>query len=258
MKVRSKIIGILFFAALLLGIFYVSLFSNNESDSRIVRIELTGNNHLSKENYLKFAKLDKISDYKFLSLPVIKDRLEKHPYISKADVKFSSKDVVTVTVHEKVFQAVILSNNDNCLITEKFDVLPLLSFTKNIELPLIANPKLTEKIKFFSKWDDSEMKTAFRIIDAAKLADPDLFENISEIDMRDGKDIVLTMSDLECPVVFGRGNEVRKIVYFDSIWGKLQNNKTAMATLNYVDLRFEKLIYIGMNESEPVEQENQG
>lgn len=258
MKVRGKILSTLLFTALLLGVFYISMFSDNEVENKITNIELNGNNHLSKENYIKFAKLDKISDYKFLSLPVIKDRLEKHPYISEADVKFSSKDVVTIEVQEKVFQAVILSNGSNYLITKDYDVLPLIDFTKNIELPLIANPKISEKIKIFSKWNNEEVKTAFRIIDAAKLTNLDLFANISEIDLRDGKEIVISMTDLECPVVFGRGSEVQKIVYFDSIWSRLQENKAALTNLNYVDLRFEKLIFLGMHESEPVEQENQG
>jgi len=258
MKSKGKITGILFFTALLLSVLYISLFSDTEAGNKVLSIELTGNNHLSIENYIKFAKLDKISDYKYLSLPVIKDRLEKHPYISKADVKFSSKDVVTVNVHEKIFQAVILSNGENYLITENFDVLPLLPFTKNIELPLIANPKLSAKLKLFNKWNDNEIITAFKIIDAAKLTNLDMFAGLSEIDMRDGKEIVISMTDLECPVVFGRGSEVQKIVYFDSIWSRLQNNKSALSNLNYVDLRFDKLIYLGMNESEPVEQENQG
>lgn len=258
MKIRSKILGVLLFTILLLGVFYLSLFSNTEAGNKVVSIELFGNNYLSRENYLKFAKLDKISEYKFLSLPVIKDRLEKHPYISRADVKFSSKDAVIINIQERIFQAVVLSNGENYIVTENFSVLPLLPFTKNIELPLIVNPRITAKIRLFSKWNDDEMRTAFRIIDAAKLTDLEMFQSISEIDMRDGKDIVINMSDLECPVVFGRGGEVQKVIYFDSIWSRLRNNKFALANLNYVDLRFDKLIYIGMNESEPVEQENQG
>lgn len=266
MSIRKKgrVTGVLLFILMMLTIVYFSVFSANVQENKISVIELSGNNYLSREQYIKFSKLNNISDYKFLSLAVIKDRLEKHPYVLKADVEHKGNGEVSVEIVEKKFKALVLSGNDQYLITESFQLSPVMPLTRNIDLPVISNPLMSKKIKRFEAFRTPETITAFKIIDAALLVNNDLYGAISEINLRNGHDIILTLSGCDFPIVFGRREEARKIVYLNSIWSKISSNKaTADQFISYIDLRFEKLIYVGMtdvnnNEKAEVEEVAEG
>jgi hypothetical protein len=60
----------------------------------------------------------------------------------------------------------------------------------------------------------------------------------------------LTFKNFDFPVILGRGDEIRKIIFLNKIWSKIQNNKSAELPINYIDLRFDNLIYIGTANAE--------
>ncbi|MGE5682203.1 MAG: cell division protein FtsQ/DivIB [Bacillota bacterium] len=247
MKSKSRLTGILIFIALVLGTVYLSLFSAKEEKKVIEKIELSGNHFLSKQEYFNFARLNKLSDYRFLDLSIIKDRLEKHPYVLKADVRFINEDKVQVNITEKTFQAVLLTESDQYLMTENFMLVPYFSFTKNLDLPVIENPLISGKIKSFDILKTEETKAAFRLIEAVKMINPEIYSELSDIDLRYGKDIVLRFRGYNFQVVFGRGEEVQKLMSFEKVWDRISKNKeSADSFINYVDLRYSKLIYIGV------------
>jgi cell division septal protein FtsQ len=87
MKAGSKIFGIFFFIALVSILFYLILLPKKIIERNINKIELSGNKFLNGNDYLKQTKLSGADNYNNIPLAVIKDRLEKHPYISRADVE---------------------------------------------------------------------------------------------------------------------------------------------------------------------------
>ncbi|MGE5401043.1 MAG: cell division protein FtsQ/DivIB [Ignavibacteriales bacterium] len=247
MKNKGRLTGILVFVALLLGVIYLSLFSNTEIKNSVEKIELSGNYFLSKQEYFNFARLNKISDYKFLTLPIIKSRLEKHPYVLKADVRFKGENTVIINITEKKFEAILLNESEQYLLSDNFLVIPVLPYTKNIDLPVISNLRLDKKVRGFDILKNDDSKAAFRIIESAKLVNMNMYSNISDIDLRNGKDIILRLKGYDFQVILGRGNEAAKVVYFDRIWNKINSiNQPVNGFISYVDLRFDKLIYLGM------------
>ena len=259
MKIKSKITGFLLFILLILGVFYFSFFSVNEVKDKIEIIKLTGNNYLSQEQYFRFAKLNNPVQYKYLTLHVIKDRLEKHPYVEQADAKFIGKNLVSVSLTEKKIEAVMVYNKEQFFITDDYKLLPVFSYTKNVDLPVIANPQLKKKPKELSVLVDEDIKTAIRMIETTKIVDNSIFQSLTEINMRYGKDILLSFREFNFPIIIGRGNETAKLIHFGTIWNKINKNKeTVDSMINYVDLRFNKLIYIGTAESKPETKGNQG
>ncbi|MCX6151663.1 MAG: FtsQ-type POTRA domain-containing protein [Ignavibacteriales bacterium] len=254
MKTKGKITGILLFTALLLGVIYLSLFTDSGVKNKIELIEVTGNNLLSRDSYLKFSKLNNIYDYKFLSLNLIKERFEKHPFVEKAEVKFKGKNEVLVELTEKKFEGIILKDSIQFLITENFQLIPIVSTIKNLDIPVITNPYLGKKLISFNILKDDETKAAFKIIETAKLVSSDLYSNLSEVNLRNGKDIILSFKGFDFQVIIGRGNEVAKVFYFKEIWNKIHNKQSSELAINYVDLRFEKLIYVGTADTLDVEK----
>jgi len=259
MKTKNKLTGILIFCVLLLGTVYLSVSSEKEVKNNIEKIEIFGNHFLSKQEYFNFARLNKISDYKYLSLPIIRSRLQKHPYVSEAEVKFKDANTVVVNLTERKFEAILMNDSGQFLLTNDFIVIPVFPYTRNIDLPVVENSLPEAKARPFTELKNDDTKASFRIIEAARMVNNDLYQNISDIDLRKGKEIVLTMRGHEFQVILGRGNEVSKMVYFSKIWNRLNRvDQPVGSFINYVDLRFDKLIYLGTTNLSTEEKGDKG
>lgn len=248
---RGKIFGLFLFIILLCGVVYLVMYVNiNKQKEEIKMIEITGNYLLSENDYLSFTKLDQISAFEDLTLPVVKDRFENHPYILRADVQFEGTKTVKVHITEKQMMAVVIGNSEPYLISKSFQILPLMQGTKFMDLPIISNVKESEKIKAFSHAFGDDVKQAFKIIDAAHLTDEKIAKKLSEINLRNGGDIVLTFAGIKPPVIFGKGEEAKKMVYLDIIWDKILTEKKLLNESEYIDLRFAREVYLGSSEKQ--------
>ncbi len=243
----GKILGVIISISVVLLIFWLSLSLEDKNKPEIELIELNGNYHLDKEEYFTFAHLDNTDDYKFLTLSVIKDRLEKHPYLESVDVKLENKNKVTINLTEKDFSTVLLHNNSSYILTESFEVLPYLQQTKKVDFPLISNLEDNFEIKEFTSLADvKSLINAYKILFAIKLVNPGLYDQLSDLDMGKGKNIILTFTNFDYPVLLGQKNLVRKIVYFDSLYDIVAKYKNS-SLLEYIDLRYNKKVYLGVN-----------
>jgi cell division septal protein FtsQ len=247
---NSKIIGVLIFIALMSGVLYLTIFvKKGINKGEIKMIQITGNNLLGASDYLKFAKLDDPTKYSGLSLPVIYDRILKHPYVANADVEYDGVSEVNIEVVEKKIKAVVLSGEEPMFITDQFELLPLFGNTKFNDLPIISNLPPGEAYKPLSKLNTDEIKQAFKIIDAAKLANEGILKRLSEINLRHGGDIILTFSGIKTPVIFGKNGAAKKLVYLDIIWDDMVSGKNLVENSEYIDLRFANEIYVGKSEN---------
>lgn len=245
----GKIFGLLVLVLLLSGILYLTFFSKkNLNRGEIKMIEVTGNKLLSGEEYLKFAKLEDSSSYDELTLPVIKDRILKHPYIRRTDVENDGIGGVRVEVSEKHLKAVILSDGEPYFITEDYEVLPLLPGTKFSDLPIISNLPDSVDVKALSILKSAGIEDAFKIIDAARLTNESILKHMAEINLRKGGDIILTFSGVKLPVIFGKDGAAKKMVYLDILWDDMLSQKNIVEDSEYIDLRFSNEIYVGKSE----------
>lgn len=239
--------GSLFMLLLILAIAFLSVRVNIEEAPRITFISLSGNTHLDVEDYFKFTRLDEKEKYKYLSVNIIKDRFEKHPYVETASVKLEPDNKVYVQISEKTFEAIITQYGRNFFLSEEFELLPFMFGTHNVDYPLIRGLSRKDTIKTFSiMYDDPEIKTALKIMAATELIDKNLYANISEIVCSGEKGIELYFNNLDFPVLLGDGEVIRKMVYFGKMWayfdGKLNN-----AVVDYIDLRYDKHVFLGFD-----------
>ncbi len=243
---RGKILGTVLFVLLIsLLIFLTFMLNNKTEEKKIQMIKLSGNNLLTQSEYLHFTKLDDASSYSGLTLPVIKDRIEKHPYVAYADVQFENKNLVSIEIIEKKIKAILLDGGEPHFITDDFQVLPYYENTKYVDFPIISNLKEKDKIKSLEILKNEDTKHAFRIIEAIKLTNSNILKRLSEINLGKGGDIVLTFSGLRPSVIFGRGEEAKKMVYLEILWeGKIET-KIDLTKSDYVDLRFANDVFLG-------------
>lgn len=245
----SKIIGLLIFTVLVSGVLYVTFLTKKKvSKGEIKMFEITGNYLLEQDEYLKFAKLDNGVSFEGLTLPVIKDRIQKHPYIQRVDVEYDGIGGVRIEVKEKQLKAVVLNSGEPLFITEKFQLLPIFSNTKFSDLPLISNLSTSSELKPLIFFKNNEILESFKIIDAARLTNESMFNKLAEINLRKGGDIILTFSGVKLPIIFGKAGAAKKMVYLDIMWAEMIEGKEIVENSDYIDLRFANEIYVGKSE----------
>jgi len=241
---RVKISSIIFFIAVIGVLVIASITLDNQEQSSFEFIELDGNIHLPKDEYYRFANLVDESLFETLTPAIIKDRLEKHPYVKQVDA-IISENKLAINIKEKSFEALVMHGNQECLITEDNIKIPKLPLSEKIDYPIIYNPLYDKKLnEFESVLSNSDIVIGLKIISTLKLLNPDLYENLSEIDLGEGKEIVLRFSQFNFPIVIGRNNEIDKIMYIEQLVQSL-DNKLLMNGLDYIDLRYSGHIYLG-------------
>jgi len=255
MRKVKKISGTLFFFFLTAVIIFVSVSADAGKEQKITEIVLEGNDHLDKGDYLEFAGLKEQANYEDIKLSIIKKRLEKHPYIKKADVKFLSGSKVYVILQEKKFLSLMNSNGKEYLLSSDLEVIPILQRLKEINYPFVENPYIEKTNRFISVKKNRDITTAYKLLETAELLDHNFYKDISEIDLREGKDILIYFSSLNFPVIIGRNNEVQKLIYFNKVWEKIRD-KELNKIIDYVDLRFNERMYLKIAEGS-LEQKEQ-
>ena len=230
---------------------YFSLTLDSDSNEAINEVDILNTYHLSGDQYKTYANLN-LEDFSHINIGIVKDRLEKHPYVSKVEVKFDADKKVVARITEKEFYAILINDEKKYYLSDEFELLPLFIDTRDGNYPVILNPALEEKPKIFQFINtNDDLRTAFKMIYAMKLLNPELLDNISEIDLRKGRDIVLTLIDSEYPVVIGRNNEVTKIAYLNRIW-KFLKDENFDQVLEYIDFRYDENVYLGLSEEKGI------
>lgn len=246
MQNLSGKIASLIFVVLLGLVLYLSFGLEEKDEINISVIEINGNHHLPKNAYFEYANLQEKNDYGLLTLQLIRDRFQKHPYIKQVVVSYEGEGKVLVNITEKEFKALLLTSSQRFLMTKEMEILPVLEDSQYINFPVIQVNTDEQNISpFHLAKNNKELKTSFKILTAAKLLNPGLYDNLSEIDLRDGKNVIIYFSSVDYPVIIGRENEIKKMVVFEKLWesiGTVQANKL----LEYVDLRFSNKVYLGI------------
>ena len=250
----GTIFGAILFTAIIGGMIHVNVVTEKSNGEIFSEIILEGDKTLSANDYLIGSDLNKASEYPELTLQEIKSRITQHPYVAKAEVQADGIGRVVINVVEKNFMAVLLMKTEPCLITENFELIKLKKNSDFSKLPIISNVSLNRKSDVRGSIHCDELIRAFKIIDAVKLVNDELYNDLTEINLRYGGDVILRFSGITYPVIFGKGSEGKKVVILSSIWKELNKKDKLFKNSNYVDLRFNNEIFIG----KPVNTESNG
>ncbi len=234
-KIISNVKGFIF---LLIALIALTAIIGGSSKKKIEKIVLKNNIRLNAENYLSFAMLDDKTKYEGLTLLLIKDKLEKHPYIEKCDVLYKGKGIVEVEIFEVPFYALLMQNGKEKILTEDGELLPKIEGTKYLNLPviLVENTKNPKKMK-------KQLTDALKVLKASELYNSELYGEISSIDLTKSESVILTMSDTDYPVILDRNKILDNVLAFCNLYSSLKNKEDKSIT--YIDLRFNNHVFIG-------------
>lgn len=249
MSKLAKILSVSFLILVIGLMIYLSIGLKSGNENKIKFISLEGNFHLAKEQYMNFANLLDRTSYGNLSLQIIKDRIEKHPYVKRADVRYEGSGKVSIRITEKVFDSILIDSSSQYILTENLQLLPLLPETIKIDYPVISNAFFGNSVKVLSSMKRNlDIVTASKIISTVRLLNPELEKDFSSIDLQNGGEILLYLSSANYPIKIGRGNEIKKVIYFNNFWHYLKG-KEINIYMEYVDLRYGGHVYLGIIDS---------
>ena len=244
---RSKFFGLIVFLVLIVGFSYLMITGSKANHREVyTQIEVSENSLLPVNEYLRYVGLSDARKYDDLTLLEVKTKIEKHPYMRKAEVEFDGINTILVEVQEKEIKAVLLQKNELKLITSDLETLPLFPPTSMKDLPVISNLSSNGKNSYRSE----DLEFAFRIIDAISLSDTNVRKNLAEINLRKGGDVILTFTGLQFPVLFGKNDEIRKALLLKSLWQQLIEQENIYEKTEYLDLRYKNKVFIGKRKTE--------
>lgn len=248
-KSNSHLFGFALMLIAIAGLVYLSFALNDEdTDYTISLIEIDGNVYLSKEEYYKFANFSDPENYRELSLPIIRDRIQKHPYVKTAEVEYEGYGKVSVHIREKQFNALLLADNKNYLISDELELVPLQLYTQMANYPVIINPN--DKIDYTVNrylTNKSESLTGVKIISAVQLINPELYESISDVDLSGSDNINLRLTNYDYEIRLTKKDYIRQLSYLSEIWNRLKSN-SMQNKIEYVDLRFNQHVFVGFKQ----------
>jgi cell division protein FtsQ len=210
------------------------------------QIEVTENTLLPAKEYLRYAGLSDSTKYEDLTLLEVKTRIEKHPYLRKAEVEFDGVNTILVEVQEKVIKATLLQKNELKLLTSDLETLPLFPPAAINDLPVISNININGK----NSYSEENILFAFNIIDAISMSDTTVRKNLAEINLRKGGDVILTFTGFKFPVLFGKSDEFKKALILKNIWQDLIDEENLNGSTEYLDLRYKNKVFIGKRKTE--------
>ncbi len=144
-----------------------------------------------------------------------------------------------------------MQGNKLALVADNFEILPVYSKTFIQNLPIISRSNFSRTSKNSEIVPSEELLEAFKIIDAIKICNMDMYQKLSGLNITPGGNIILTFVNLKCPVIFGKKNIALKIVAFNELVKKNINN-SLLKNIQYIDLRYASKIYLGNNQKENI------
>ncbi len=172
-----------------------------------------------------------------LNLADINSRLAAQPFVKSATVSRDFPDAVRIAVEERTPIA-SLNNGQMYFLDDDGVLLPYLNPANRLDVPVISGVAGIDHVRVGEVASSNEIYQAIEILKLAREIDSSLFRLISEVNMGNGGDIVLTSVDGGVPIVLGRGEYGRKLVTFRTFWNNIAKAEGQSKLLS-VDMRFE-------------------
>lgn len=171
-----------------------------------------------------------------INLYGIRENLLGEPFVRSACVNRRYPDAITIRISERVPIASINLKQLRYLDDEAM-VLPYIETAVKLDLPIINGISGIESSETGTRIDSREIDEAIKILQTALAVDSSVYRFISEINMKNGDDVLLYSTEGAIPVLLGRGNYGKKLMMLQTFWNNYVRSPNANR-LRQVDLRF--------------------
>jgi cell division protein FtsQ len=206
------------------------------------QVVVAGVSILTKDDIVRLMNIPPNVPAGDIDLTALQRNIMTNSYVKQAVVKRDTPGRFSVEITERIPAAVLVSNGMH-YIDEDGVVLPYRPSAGTYDIPVISGLDSANDIHDGIRLINPDVLDALDIVRTATRVGGHLVQFISEIRLRKGHDIVLYAADSGVPVIFGKGDAVRKLVTLDAFVQRFMNNGIP-STIQYIDIRFEDQVVV--------------
>jgi cell division septal protein FtsQ len=238
------------FAAAIVIVFCVTLivYANLNDTSKVVKEFAIENASLLPDDVYRTLALKELKPEQLKNGDELQKFLLRQPYVKKCAVVYTGPNQVKVKIEEKTVVARVFTDDTKYLLTNTGDLIEEQQGTAALNLPLIWGISYANKILLQD--EKNKLSDALTILAAFDQVDQSLTKEISEIVWLKGNQPAILLRDYTAPFLVTIKSIQRQVVYLQSLLAEKQRFQNQIASAFYVDMRFEKHIFLG-NENNP-------
>jgi cell division protein FtsQ len=216
-----------------------------KSSLKINQIKIEGNRIVNTNEIIQLTQV-KIGALLYKAdLIAIQQNVLSHYYIKDAVVERNLPNSINIQIIERIPIAMV-NLSEPLYLDEDGVVLPQTALCKIFDLPMISGISEIESFVLGSTITHSDVIEALQLLAVLRTVNRPLYHQISEIQVRNGGDIVLYSAEGGVPIIFGRGELPGKLIRLEIFWNDIVRMR-GVQCLQYVDLRFQDQIIARWN-----------
>ncbi|MEX0601902.1 MAG: FtsQ-type POTRA domain-containing protein [Bacteroidota bacterium] len=228
------------------GVGLVVLANVWKSSLTVDRITVSGNRVVDTNEILQLAQVTKGVRLEDVDVREVRNNVAGHYFLKEVVVERDLPATIKITVIERTPLAMI-TGEEILYVDEEGMVLPHSISEEVFDLPLVTGLGAAS-LEAGMLIERDDFREALEILVAAKAINRELYHRVSEVRLRDGGDLLLYAAEGGIPIIFGRGNVVRKLVQLEVFWNEVVVRQGS-GRLQQIDLRFEDQIVVRWKES---------
>jgi cell division protein FtsQ len=242
-EIRPKTGGVL----VLIAIAICLVFGANawKSSLKIKQINIEGNRIVGVNEILQLTQLQMNTLLYKADLTAIQRNVMSHHYIKDAVVERNLPNSIHIQVVERVPIAIV-NRPETMYLDENGVVLPRSISHRLFDLPMISGISDNEPLALGSIIKQPDVIEALHLLASMKIVNRPMYHNISEVQVRNGGDIVAYSAEGGVPIIFGRDEMPSKLVRLETFWNNVVHTR-GTRSLQYVDLRYQDQIVARWN-----------
>ena len=209
---------------------YTLLFTNP-------KIVFTGNTIVNESEYESFLFKTNNSDVFTEDISLISEILEEHPFVAGVRVSNHFPNGVLIEISER-YPVALISNNPLLLIDNNNYVMPFRSNSFDLQLPILSNFKITDKL--YPVGEQTLSPIAINVVQFLKRIKtdyPQLYQNLSEVRLSKYNDYELILAEKPTKIVIGKSITWAKILVLKEFEKNISGRKS-LTDYAYLDLRY--------------------
>lgn len=239
--------GLWLFLPLALSVIALVVIANQWRESlKMDRVVVEGAYILPVKDVAALARIQPRSKMSKVDLYDVRARLLRQPFIKTATVNRLYPGTVSIRIEER--QPIgLLSGGQIRYVDADGMILPYVNSAVTVDIPAISGIEGAQSAEVGKVFPQKDLAEAIAILETAQALDSTMYHFISEVDMRNGGDVVLYSSDVVIQIVLGRGDVAKKLVTLQAFW--ITFAKTAdVDKVQSLDLRYEDQVVVKWNQ----------
>lgn len=207
-----------------------------KSSLRAKQVVVRGVVYVEKNQVVQLAEVAPGTPLYEVDLTKVQRNVMSHYFIRRATVERDLPNTIRITVEERQPLAIVVDEKLSYLDDEGV-VLPSAVSKAVMDLPVVSGVAKSVSLKPGLTVDNADVREALQVLALLKSSNREMYHRISEVQLRNGGDMVLLSAESGVPIIFGHGDVADKVARLEAFWAaEVANRGTQL--LQYIDLRY--------------------